>query len=446
MSRKFGTDGIRGKAGVALTPELAYRLGLAAAVALTDNNKQKSTILIGKDTRISGDMLESALAAGLTAAGVDVVLLGVIPTPGVAALLRHLQGDAAAVISASHNPYFDNGIKFFARGGYKLPDQTEDKLESLLANPQDIPRATEDHIGRIHVYPQAIETYAELLLERQSPDLTGMKIALDCANGASWQLMPPLLRRLGADIVVCGDQPNGVNINDNCGSTHLAALQKLVLEEKADLGLAFDGDADRLLAIDETGGEVDGDFLLAIIAAWLKERDLLTANRVVVTQMSNLGLKLAMEKLGVQVEETKVGDRYVLERMLATGAVAGGEQSGHLILSHYNTTGDGPAAALQLLRIIKECGQPLSKLKDIMERLPQVLVNVEVAHKEDWHEQEAIRQAIAAGEAELAGQGRVLLRPSGTEPVIRVMAEGRDLDQLHTVVERIAQAVRVSLN
>ncbi|MCR4962540.1 MAG: phosphoglucosamine mutase [Firmicutes bacterium] len=446
MSRKFGTDGIRGKAGVMLTPELAYRLGLAAAVALSDKGKEKSTILIGKDTRISGDMLESALAAGLVAAGVDVVLLGVIPTPGVAALLRHLHGDAAAVISASHNPYYDNGIKFFARGGYKLPDEVEDQLEALMDDPQAIPRATDGRIGRIHMYPQAIETYAGLLLQQQSPDLQGMKIALDCANGASYQLMPALLRRLGAEVTVCGDRPNGVNINDHCGSTHLAALQKLVLQEKADLGLAFDGDADRLLAIDETGEEVDGDHLLAIIATWLKEQDMLTANRIVVTQMSNMGLKLAMEKIGVEVEDTKVGDRYVLERMLATGAAAGGEQSGHLILSHYNTTGDGPAAALQLLRIIREYKKPLSQLKGIMERLPQVLVNVKVAQKEGWQEKEAIRQAIAAGEADLNGQGRILLRPSGTEPVIRVMAEGRDLALLESVVDRIARAVDASLN
>ena len=447
MGKKFGTDGLRGKAGTVLTPEIAFELGMAAASVLTNNSATvKPTILIGKDTRISGDMLESALTAGITAVGVNVILLGIIPTPGVAALCRELNADAGVVISASHNPYYDNGIKFFSGTGYKLPDCVEEEIEVLLDDPSLIKRAVEGNIGCISRFDNAQELYSQILLKQQQPNLHGMKIAMDCANGAAAPIAGKLLASLGAELHIIGDDPNGININADCGSTHMEALQKLVSEIGAVIGLAFDGDADRFLAVDENGEIADGDFLLAIVAAHLREKELLEQNRVVVTQMSNLGLRIAMEQLGIIVEETKVGDRYVLEKMQETKAVVGGEQSGHLIFSHYNSTGDGLAAALKILSIMVESGKKLSELMQIMERLPQVLVNVKVSHKNGWEDDDDIMAAISQAEAALAGCGRVLLRPSGTEQVIRVMAEGRDQEELHRLVAAITLAVENKMN
>ena len=442
MGKYFGTDGIRGRANEALTGEMAFTLGLAAAAVLAEeSDRRKPLLLIGKDTRISGSMLEAALAAGFASSGCDVLLLGVIPTPGVAALTRLLKADAAAVISASHNPYHDNGIKFFNELGYKLPDSVEERIEALMDDPGQVTRALDGNIGVIREYPEAAQRYQDWALEKLHPDLTGLKIVVDAANGATSAVAPAALARLGAEVIALSDRPDGCNINDNCGSTHIEQLQRRVTAEKADLGLAFDGDADRMLAVDEQGQLVDGDQVIAIIAAWLKDRGDLPTDSVVITQMSNMGLRLAMEELGVATEETKVGDRYVLERMLQMGAVVGGEQSGHIILSRYNSTGDGLIAALQLLTILVDRKQPLSSLATVMRRLPQVLVNVRVKDKSGINTDPDILAARKRVEDQLAGSGRLLLRPSGTESLIRVMVEGQDEKQLRRLAENLAALI-----
>lgn len=443
MGKYFGTDGIRGRASVQFPPLFVFKLGIAAAHVLSKEvADRRPLILIGKDTRISGDFLESALAAGMAAGGCDIMLLGVIPTPGVAALTRLLQADAAAVISASHNPYYDNGIKFFTADGYKLPDELEEQIEQLIDSYGDqLPFATDDKLGRISSYQNAAGEYAAWLQEEQAPNLLGLKIVVDTANGAASAIAGPLFESLGAAVVCMANEPDGCNINLNCGSTHLDALCQRVLSERADIGLAFDGDADRILAVDENGQEVDGDHLLAILATDMKQKGELAANELVVTQMSNMGLKLAMEKLGVQVAETKVGDRYVLERMLESGAVIGGEQSGHIILSRYNTTGDGLAAALRLLTVVQEHDQPLSQLAQVMHKMPQHMLNPTVKDKESWRDDAEIMDLIAVSELRLAGRGRILVRPSGTEPKIRVMAEGEDAATIRAIVEEIADLI-----
>lgn len=443
MGKYFGTDGIRGRASSQFPPLFVFKLGLAAAEVLRkDTSSRRPRLLIGKDTRISGDFLESALAAGMAAGGCDIILLGVIPTPGVAALTRLLEADAAAVISASHNPYYDNGIKFFMGNGYKLPDEVEDKIERLIDSYGELlPFADDDDLGHVESYQNAAGEYAAWLQESQSPDLRGLKIVVDTANGAASAIAGPLFESLGAAVVCMANEPDGCNINLDCGSTHLEGLSQRVVAERADLGLAFDGDADRLLAVDEQGLEVDGDHLLAILATDMKRKGELTANELVVTQMSNMGLKLAMERLGVQVAETKVGDRYVLERMLESGAAIGGEQSGHIILSRYNTTGDGLAAALRLLTVVQEQNQPLSQLAQTMRKMPQHMVNPVVKDKESWRNDAEIMDLIARSEQRLAGRGRLLVRPSGTEPKIRVMAEGEDAALIEDIVEEIAALI-----
>lgn len=443
MGKYFGTDGIRGRASSQFPPLFVFKLGLAAAEVLRkDTSSRRPRLLIGKDTRISGDFLESALAAGMAAGGCDIILLGVIPTPGVAALTRLLEADAAAVISASHNPYYDNGIKFFMGNGYKLPDEVEDKIERLIDSYGELlPFADDDDLGHVESYQNAAGEYAAWLQEAQSPDLRGLKIVVDTANGAASAIAGPLFESLGAAVVCMANEPDGCNINLDCGSTHLEGLSQRVVAERADLGLAFDGDADRLLAVDEQGLEVDGDHLLAILATDMKRKGELTANELVVTQMSNMGLKLAMERLGVQVAETKVGDRYVLERMLESGAAIGGEQSGHIILSRYNTTGDGLAAALRLLTVVQEQNQPLSQLAQTMRKMPQHMVNPVVKDKESWRNDTEIMDLIARSEQRLAGRGRLLVRPSGTEPKIRVMAEGEDAALIEDIVEEIAALI-----
>ncbi len=443
MGKYFGTDGIRGRASSQFPPLFVFKLGLAAAEVLRkDTSSRRPRLLIGKDTRISGDFLESALAAGMAAGGCDIILLGVIPTPGVAALTRLLEADAAAVISASHNPYYDNGIKFFMGNGYKLPDEVEDKIERLIDSYGELlPFADDDDLGHVDSYQNAAGEYAAWLQEAQSPDLRGLKIVVDTANGAASAIAGPLFESLGAAVVCMANEPDGCNINLDCGSTHLEGLSQRVVAERADLGLAFDGDADRLLAVDEQGLEVDGDHLLAILATDMKRKGELTANELVVTQMSNMGLKLAMERLGVQVAETKVGDRYVLERMLESGAAIGGEQSGHIILSRYNTTGDGLAAALRLLTVVQEQNQPLSQLAQTMRKMPQHMVNPVVKDKESWRNDAEIMDLIARSEQRLAGRGRLLVRPSGTEPKIRVMAEGEDAALIEDIVEEIAALI-----
>ena len=446
MGKYFGTDGVRGRANVDLTPELAYALGRAAAAVLARGHQsERPLILIGKDTRISGDMLESALAAGVTAAGCDVQLLGVLPTPGVAVLTRLKQAAAGAVISASHNPYYDNGIKFFSADGYKLPDDLETEIETLIDAPERIDRACDAQLGRVSRSLTAQARYCRWLHQQISPDLHGMRLVIDAANGAAAPFAAEVFTQLGADVVAIAASPDGVNINDRCGSTHIDALRARVVAEQADLGLAFDGDADRVLAVDEHGDLVDGDFIITILAQYLQARGRLAANSVAVTVMSNLGLRHALAGMGVAVEETKVGDRYVLARMREKGLTLGGEQSGHIILHEYNTTGDGLLAALALLQALAERKAPLSHLAGVMQCLPQVLVNVRVATKEGWEEDADIAAAAAAAEARLAGQGRLLLRASGTEPLLRVMVEGEDEAELEKIAAALAETIRRKL-
>ena len=434
----FGTDGIRGKATEVFRPEFVFKLGMAAAKILAGRVEgKKPLILIGKDTRISGDFLENALASGMAAGGCDVILLGVIPTPGVAVMTGILEADASAVISASHNAYYDNGIKFFDKIGHKLPDDVEEEMEAFIDN-ADVVFAADEELGRIEVYPNAAGEYGAWLQEGQSPDLRGLKIVVDTANGAASVIAGTLFESLGGAVVCMANEPDGCNINRDCGSTHIEALCKRVVEERADIGVAFDGDADRMLAVDENGQPVDGDHILAILAKDLKEKDQLAENELVVTQMSNMGLRLAMEKLGVSVAETKVGDRYVLERMLESGSVIGGEQSGHIILRMFNTTGDGEAAALRLLTVMQETGKPLSELAKVMTSMPQYLVNQNVKDKTSWQKDDEVMSLINASTEKLAGKGRIVIRPSGTEPLVRVMAEGESLDEIRAIVDDIA--------
>ncbi|MBQ2699333.1 MAG: phosphoglucosamine mutase [Firmicutes bacterium] len=444
MGKYFGTDGVRGRANSRLTPHFAFLLGRAAAQTLVENaaDGKKPVMLIGKDTRSSGDMLEAALAAGICSVGVDVLSLGVIPTPGVAMLCRELHAAAGAVISASHNPYYDNGIKFFAGSGYKLPDAVEDRIEALIDDESQIMLAEPHQLGQVRRLEGAVEFYRDCLLRTQKPDLSGLKVVIDCANGAAYQLAPLLLQDLGAELIVMTNEPDGCNINLACGSTHPEKLVAKVLEVGADIGLAFDGDADRLLTVDEQGNILDGDFVLAMAAAELKKQGRLKENLLIVTQMSNMGLRQAMEAIGVEVAETKVGDRYVLEKMLESGAVIGGEQSGHLIFREYNTTGDGAAAALFVLDMLKKSGKKYSELAKVMTRLPQHLLNVPVQRKEGWQDDAEIMAAIEAGRAELNGCGRIVVRTSGTESLLRVMAEGPEMAQLEKIVADIAAVIK----
>lgn len=442
----FGTDGVRGQANSELTPELAFKLGRVAAYILNPQDKKK-VIVIGKDTRISGDMLESALIAGICSAGVNVYKLGVMPTPGIAFLTRKLEAMAGVVISASHNPASDNGIKFFNHLGFKLPDAVEEEIERIILNGmEEIPYPIGDGVGKVEYIHDGINLYKEFLKNAIDIDLNGLKVVVDCANGAASQITPPLLRELGAEVISLFDQPDGLNINANCGSTHMAALEKAVLEHGAHLGIAHDGDSDRLLAVDETGKLVDGDQILVICGLELQKQGKLGENKIVVTVMSNLGLKQACEKSGIEVEETKVGDRYVLEKMEETGAILGGEQSGHIIFLNHNTTGDGILTALKLLEVVKKSGKSLSQLANQMERLPQVLINVGVKEKNSWQSNSTIQNIIKQAEEELGKRGRILVRASGTEPLIRVMAEGNDHDQLEQITREIAEVIRRELN
>ncbi len=448
MGKLFGTDGVRGKANVDLTPMLAYELGLKGAYVLRNihGDGGRAKIVVGRDTRISGEMLESALAAGICAAGVDVVSFGVIPTAGVAFLAKQMGAVAGVVISASHNPAYDNGIKFFGGNGYKLPDEVENQIEDLILNSKEIPLATDREIGTITYDLDAPHRYAQYLVENIDSDLAGMKVVLDCANGASSYIAPRVFEAMGADVVATHNRPDGWNINDGCGSTHTESLQEAVAANGAAVGLAFDGDADRLLVVDEKGNMVSGDQIMVICAKYMKEHGMLKNNKLVVTVMSNLGLKLAMEDLGVEVLQTKVGDRYVIEKMRESGGIIGGEQSGHIIFSEINTTGDGLTTALFLMQILEKTGKSVSELAKAMTALPQLLQNVRVKSKAGWAENAAIQEVMAKAEAELQGKGRILVRPSGTEPLLRVMAEGPDYDVLEKVVKEIAAVVQSQLN
>lgn len=446
MARLFGTDGVRGIANTELTPELAFRLGWAAAYYFGREHADPR-FMIGRDTRVSGQMLEAALAAGICSAGGHAVLLGVIPTPGVAWLTSTSGSAAGVVISASHNPFADNGIKFFSGNGYKLPDAVEDELEELVARGMEtLPRPSGKAVGEIIHQPQKIREYEEFLCHTVKVDLTGMKAVVDCANGAAYAVAQSVLSRLGLELCILNTNPDGFNINDQCGSTHMEGLQATVLAEHADIGLAFDGDADRCLAIDEKGQMVDGDQIMVILANELLQRKELKQATLATTVMSNIGLHQAIKKVGGNVMVTSVGDRYVLEAMRKNGLSLGGEQSGHIIFGEYSTTGDGLMTALQLLAALKHSGSLLSDLGALMTRFPQVLVNVRVSSKAGWEGNAKIAAAIQAASQQLGDMGRILVRASGTEPLIRVMAEGPNLQELEQLAEKIVQAIHDELN
>ena len=445
MARLFGTDGVRGEANAALCPELAYRLGWAAALYFGEKVQEKPLIIIGRDTRISGNLFESALATGICSAGGRVEIVGVCPTPAIAYLARTHGAAAGIVISASHNPFYDNGIKFFGGDGYKLPDATEDEIEKLVRRMEageKLPRATREHIGTIKRRKEYVREYIDFVQGTAGVRLDGMEVVLDCANGAAYDCMPRVLRRLGADVHVIHAEPDGVNINEACGSTHLESLQKTVLADGADIGIAHDGDADRCLCVDEKGEVIDGDHILVMCAQDMMEKGTLAGNTVVTTVMANIGFHKAIEAAGGRAEITQVGDRYVLENMREHGYRLGGEQSGHIIFSDFSTTGDGLITALQVLVALKRTGRKASELSALMKSYPQLLVNVVVATKDGWQENEAIAAAIRASEEELGSDGRILVRPSGTEPLIRVMAEGSEQGQLEEICRRIADVVK----
>ncbi|MBQ8697869.1 MAG: phosphoglucosamine mutase [Schwartzia sp.] len=448
MARMFGTDGVRGEANLGLTPELAYRLGRAAAIYFGKEGTEKPQILIGRDTRISGAMFISALAAGVCSAGGHAVIVGVIPTPAIAYLAKKHDMAAGIVVSASHNPFGDNGIKFFGGDGYKLPDEVEDEIERLvhsIEGEDPFYRPSGSLVGTLKYRKELLGEYMDYVLSTTDTRLDGLKIVLDCANGAAYEAMPAILRSLGADLIVIHNEPNGVNINDACGSTHLDSLIRAVRENGADIGVAHDGDADRCLCVDEQGNVIDGDHMLVLCGLALKEKGALPNDTIVTTVMANIGFHKAVKAAGGRVEVTKVGDRYVLEEMRAHGYALGGEQSGHIIFSDLATTGDGLITALQVLGVLKRSGGPASKLTAMMTSYPQLLVNVEVKSKEGWEENPAIQKAIAAEEALLGDNGRILVRPSGTEPLIRVMAEGPEQGQLEEICRRIADVVRAEL-
>ncbi len=443
MSRLFGTDGVRGLVNEFLTPELAYHLGRAAA-SYFGQSIDRPVFLIGRDTRISGGMLESALASGICAVGGDVIILGEAPTPAIAYLVRQKECTAGVVISASHNPYPDNGIKFFDGNGFKLPDAVEDEIEELCKSSADdcLTRPTKGDIGTIQYHQEWVQEYVDFVVST-SHTLEGLKVVYDGAHGAASYVGPTILRQLGAEVIAINVEPNGTNINDNAGSTHLEGLQAAVLREGAHVGIANDGDADRCLMVDEKGQVLDGDQIMLLCGLHLKEQGKLKDNMIVGTVMSNIGFHKAAEELGMKTCSTAVGDRYVLEKMLAEGYSIGGEQSGHVIFLDYNSTGDGLLTAVQTLSIMKEKGKSLSELAGLMTKYPQLLVNVRVLTKAGWETNTAIQDAIREAEDELGSNGRILVRPSGTEPLIRVMAEGPDQEQLDELCHRIGDVIRI---
>lgn len=456
MGRLFGTDGARGVANSELTCELAMQIGRAAAMVLTQETNKKPKVLIGMDTRASSQMLESAISAGLCSVGADVMLLGEIPTPAVAYLVRKYEYDAAVMISASHNPCEYNGIKIFRGNGYKLPDALEEEIESIILDKSQIPPVkVGGEVGRITKSKTAARDYIEYLrsiaegdLERAGlTDFSGLKIAVDCANGASSVTAPELFMSLCPDCFFMASHPNGTNINDRCGSTHLEMLKDFVVRNECDAGLAFDGDADRFLAVDENGNEIDGDKLISVFAKSMKAEGTLKNDTAVVTVMSNMGFFKFCEENGINCEKTKVGDRYVLENMLKNGHNIGGEQSGHIIFLDHATTGDGELSALKFLSIMKKSGKKLSELANEMTVYPQTLVNVRVSDfgKARFPHDEEIKNAIKATEKELGDEGRVLVRVSGTEPLVRVMLEGSDEKKIAVLADELAQVIKERL-
>lgn len=445
MGKLFGTDGVRGVANKELTPELAFNLGKAGASVLSKDGN-RPVFVIGRDTRLSGDMLESALTAGILAVGGHVIKAGVIPTPAVAHLVKRYKADAGVVISASHNPFEYNGIKFFNGEGYKLDDKIEDKIEGIiLAGIDSNMHQTGDAIGKcLDAGKDAQALYIEFLAETFEGNMEGMKIVLDCANGAAYETAPTVFRTLGAEVITIGCEPDGININDNIGSTHPELLQKTVVETGADMGLAYDGDADRLIVVDEKGQIIDGDKTICICAKMLKDEGLLDNNLVTATVMSNIGFhKYIKENVGADVNVTAVGDRYVLESMIENGCVIGGEQSGHIIFLNYTTTGDGTLSSLQFVKAVQKSGKKPSELAAEIEIYPQTLVNAKVANenKNDYLKDKEIQDYIAEIEEEMKESGRVLIRPSGTEPLVRVMIEGEDIERINQLAEDLAKKI-----
>ncbi len=448
MGRLFGTDGVRGRANADLTPELALAIAVAAAHTLAERDRSHRPVaVVGRDPRASGEMLEAAVVAGLASAGADVLRVGVVTTPAVAYLAGAHGADLGVALSGSHNPMPDNGVKLFAAGGHKLPDEVEDAIEAAVTRPGTAAgwtRPTGAAIGRVHTLPEDDKSYVNHLLSTLPHRLDGLRMVVDCANGAASAIAPEAYARAGADVVALHCAPDGLNINEGCGSTHLSVLQAAVREHGADLGVAHDGDADRCLAVSADGAEVDGDEIMAVLALAMRRAGRLTDDTLVATVMSNLGLRLAMREQGITLVETKVGDRYVLEELRARGYALGGEQSGHVVLPAHATTGDGILTALHLMAELADTGRPLAELASVVTKLPQVLVNVPVGDRAAGASAPAVTAAVAEAEASLAGSGRVLLRPSGTEPLVRVMVEASTVDVAQSVAERIAGVVRAA--
>ncbi|HHU19241.1 MAG TPA: phosphoglucosamine mutase [Bacilli bacterium] len=441
MGKYFGTDGIRGVANEQLTPELAFKLGRVGGYVLT-RETEKPKVLIGKDTRISGEMLEGALISGLLSMGIEVMRLGVISTPGVAYLTKVMSAEAGIMISASHNPVEDNGIKFFGPDGFKLSDEQEEEIEALIdAKEDNLPRPIGSEIGVINDYFEGGQKYLHYLKQSVDNEFDGLHVALDCANGSTSSLAPHLFADLEADISTIGVSPNGLNINDGVGSTHPESLQALVVEKEADIGLAFDGDGDRLIVVDEKGKVIDGDQIIFICADYLNKRGLLRHSTVVSTVMSNLGFYKGLEEMEIKSSKTDVGDRYVVEEMRKGGFNLGGEQSGHIVFLDYITTGDGMLTALQLLDIMKETGKPISELAAKMKKFPQVLKNIEVADKHQVFVDQRVQDVIDKVEADLGDEGRVLVRPSGTESLVRVMVEAKTIERCDEAVNQIVDVI-----
>lgn len=447
MGKLFGTDGVRGIANSELTAELAYKLGRVGGHFLT-KGKKRPKMVVGMDTRISGDMLEGALSSGLNSAGIDVLYLGVLPTPAVACLIKMLDADGGVMITASHNPVEYNGIKFFNKNGLKLTDEVEDSIEEYITNNLDIEnQPISGDIGRKIRVENPVRKYMDYLKSTIDVDLSGLKVAVDCGNGAVYKAAPELLHELGAQVYVIHNDPNGININVNCGSTKPEEIQKLVLETGADIGLSFDGDADRLIASDENGNIIDGDHVLAICGTCLKEKGKLKSNTIVGTVMSNMGLDICLGENNINIVKTNVGDRYVLEEMIKGGHSLGGEQSGHIIFLDYNTTGDGLLTGIQLLSILKQKNTKLSKLSAMMKNMPQVLVNARVADDKKNHylNDDIIKNKIEEIEKHFDKKGRVLIRPSGTEPLVRVMIEGENQEEIDTYATDLAKLIEERL-
>ncbi|OPJ54690.1 phosphoglucosamine mutase [Alkalithermobacter paradoxus] len=448
MGKLFGTDGVRGIANTELTCELAYKLGRAGGYVLTEG-KKNIKVIVGKDTRISGDMLEAALISGIMSVGGDVISVGVVPTPAVAYLTRLYEADCGVVISASHNPVEYNGIKFFNKDGYKLPDEVEEKIEDLIFNMDKIDyKPTGENVGKKIDNKDGKRDYINYIKQIIGTDLSNLKVVLDCANGAAFEVAPSVFEELGAKVITINNTPDGKNINLNCGSTHPQDLQEEVVKNKADLGLAYDGDADRLIAVDEKGQIVDGDHIMAICGSHLKKQGKLKDDTVVVTVMSNIGLHIAAKENGLKTVSTKVGDRYVLEEMIKSGYNLGGEQSGHLIFLDYNTTGDGVLSSLVLSSIVCKENKTLSQLASIMKEYPQVLINARVKNenKDKYLEDIQIKEEIEKIEKLLDGNGRVLIRPSGTEPLVRVMLEGKEEGQIKELATNLANLIQSKLS